>query len=523
LYGGAAGGGKSECLLMLPLVRQFNQHPRFKGIIFRRTFPELEKELITRSQVDGYYAACGAQYNDQKKRWTWPWGAQIQFGHVEHEKDVRNYDTAEYQYVGWDEATSFTPFQYEYITFSRVRKSVDNLPAIVRAGTNPGNVGHGYFRKRFVEPHPSGNAILKEVRQVRGRETELLRIFIPSFVSDNTYLMANDPGYVDRLERLPEAEKRAKLYGDWFIFKGQVFDDFRIKPLPDEPPNACHVLNPFPIPSYWPKILFIDWGYAAMTYAGWLAIDPGSRRVYQYREYWVKQTKISQWASEVAKLTDADENIVDVVLDPSAWGKRGEEFTIADQFNEITKLNVRRADNDRIGGKEIVQEYLRWKPRPTRKIPLNGFDHELAERIRRINGDDAYKEYCDLFVPEAPEVNLPKLQIFDTCVKMIETIPLCVYPQKNETDGKPVEDVQEFNGDDPYDALRYGLKAAQYYLDSGVSVHKIEQDRALICAAAKDKKDLTDFYRKMAHLEAIAARGEDRPVKRRYFRARYGR
>lgn len=518
LGGGAAGGGKSELLLMLPLVRQFNQHPRFKGIIFRRTYPELEKELITRSQVDGYFAACGATYNDQKKRWTWPWGSQLQFGHVEHEKDVRNYDTAEYQYVGWDEATSFTPFIYEYITFSRVRKSVDNLPAIVRAATNPGNIGHAYFRKRFVEPHLQGNVVLRETRKLHGKDSTILRIFLPFFATDNEYLMQNDPAYIDRLHRLPEHERRAKLDGDWFTFKGQVFDDFRVRPLPDEPANACHVVSPFPIPSYWPKILFIDWGYAAMTYAGWLAIDPGTRKIYQYREYWVKQTKISVWATEIAKLSEQDENLVDIVLDPSAWGKRGDEFTIAEQFNQISGLTARKADNDRIGGKELLQEYLRWRGRPIRKVVASNFDHELAQKILRISGDDAYKEYCELFVPEPPETNLPKILFFETCSKIIETIPLCVYPAKNEQESnKPVEDVAEFNGDDPYDGLRYGLKAAQYYLDSGTFDHNFETSRSAIISQAKDKKDLTDFYRKMAQLEA--RRDEDRPIRFRRRRA----
>ncbi|HWY35716.1 MAG TPA: hypothetical protein VNX68_13810, partial [Nitrosopumilaceae archaeon] len=81
-------------------------------------------------------------YQDQKKRWTHPSGAIIQFGHCEHEKDVRKYDTSEYNIICFDEATSFTPWQYEYLTFSRCRSASADLPAIVRSGTNPGNIGH---------------------------------------------------------------------------------------------------------------------------------------------------------------------------------------------------------------------------------------------------------------------------------------------------------------------------------------------------------------------------------------------
>lgn len=119
LFGGQAGGGKSEVLLNLPLARQFHQHPRFKALILRRTSPELEREIVSRSEVDGLYKACGGEYNGQHKRWKFPSGAVVQFGHCEHEKDVKIYDTAQYNYIAFDEVTSFTPYQYEYLTYSR--------------------------------------------------------------------------------------------------------------------------------------------------------------------------------------------------------------------------------------------------------------------------------------------------------------------------------------------------------------------------------------------------------------------
>ena len=97
LFGGAAGGGKSETLAMLPLARDFHSHPRFKGLLLRRTYPELEKELILRTQEP--YKAAGGEYNDDKKRWKFPSQAVIQFGYAEYEKDVRRYDTTEYNYI----------------------------------------------------------------------------------------------------------------------------------------------------------------------------------------------------------------------------------------------------------------------------------------------------------------------------------------------------------------------------------------------------------------------------------------
>ena len=279
LYGGAAGGGKTETLLMLPIIKRdkagqpLYAHPRFKMLFLRRTFPELDSEVVPRSKE--FFPSTGANpYQEKFKRWTWPSGAIFQFGHCEHEKDVAKYDTSEYNIIAFDEATSFTAYQYEYLSFSRCRSASPDLPAIVRSGTNPGNIGHSYFRKRFVEPAKTGNTILRESRIVRGVTQTVLRIFIPSKASDNIHLMKANPDYINHLNRLPDAERAAKADGDWWTFSGQVFDDFRTQPFPDEPLTACHIVPQFRIPDYWPKILAMDWGFSAMTIAGWYAINP---------------------------------------------------------------------------------------------------------------------------------------------------------------------------------------------------------------------------------------------------------
>ena len=519
LYGGAAGGGKSECLLMLPIVREFYKNPRFKGLILRRTSPELERELILRSQVDGYYAAIGATYNDQKKRWKFPNGGTLQFGHVEHEADVKIYDTAEYNYIGWDEVTSFTPYQYEYISFSRCRTSSADLPAIVRSGTNPGGVGHDYFRKRFVDPCRKGNVIIREKRTIAGKERESLLIFIPSKAQDNPHLMKADPGYLDRLYKLPEADRMAKAEGDWWIFSGQVFEDFRENHLLSEPDNAIHVVQPFDIPYYWPRILSIDWGYSAMTHAAWWAIHPcpddkHPAKVYIYREYAAKKERISTWATNIRNLSCGEE-ITDIVIDPSAFGHRGDEFTIAEQFSQHFGRAARPADNDRIGGKLLMQDYLRWKPLEPRVIPESGFDYDVASRLLRTRGNEAYQEYEALFIQEEPECFLPKWQIFNCCKELINAIPLCVY------DKKRVEDVAEFSGDDPYDNARYGLKACQFYLDGGKAEHTRVSEIAKVCSRAEQTGNLTQFYIDMGNLEARQKKA-DRPM-RRFHRMRVGR
>ena len=286
LYGGAAGGGKSDCLLMLPIVRGFYKHPRFKGLILRRTFPELESEIIVRSQE--WYNLAGGKYNAEKKRWNFVSGAIMQFGHMEYESDCRKYDSAEYNYIAFDELTSFTEFQYTYVAFTRCRTSSKDLPSIVRSGTNPGNIGHTWVRRRFIDPAPYRTII-------RDKLTGSKRIFIQSLVDDNPHI---DTGYKDRLLLLSEAERRAKRDGDWDTFEGQVFDDFRPVRLPNEPENAIHVEEPFKIPDWWTKILAIDWGFAANTVALWGALDPQDV-LHIYRSYGCNKTKIADWATTI--------------------------------------------------------------------------------------------------------------------------------------------------------------------------------------------------------------------------------
>lgn len=498
-YGGAAGGGKSEILFMLPIIRGFYQAPRFKGLLMRRTFPELEKSLILRSQE--FYPLTGAEYNKQLKRWKWPSGAILDFGYAQHEQDIRQYDTTEYNYIGWDELTSFTEFQYSYLSYSRCRTSDSNLPAIVRSASNPGNIGHGWVRGKFVEPAPYGTII-------RDKRTGQKRIFIQSLATDNKYLMKADPEYVRRLEMLPEAEKRAKLYGDWWTFSGQVFDDWRIEPFIDEPSNARHVIPAFHIPEYWPRILATDWGFSAMAWNGWFAASP-TGRAYLYREYTCKQTKISTWGSDIGRISNS-EKLHDAVLDPSAWQQTGVDKTVAQQLMDSCGISYRKADNDRLGGKILMQEYLRWRPKPARTTPEIGFDFELSEYIRRTRGQDAYNIYVDRFLPEAEEKNLPKLQVFGvdpleefgTAPEFIKCIPLCVYNTDSISGKKDKEDVAEFDGDDPYDGGRYGIKAIdRYYTLSKRDSETVERKESIMQKFAATG-DYNILHRQMERLEA---------------------
>lgn len=470
LYGGALGGGKSEVILMLPIIKRYYQHPLFHGILFRRTFPQLEESLIMRALDSKHYgplvSAGLCKYDATNhvfkfKSQTGDFnGAKIRFSYMEHDQDARDHKTAQYHYVGIDEASEFSPYQLTYIS-TRIRTETKDLPTIYRLASNPGGPSHAYLRDRFIKPEPNGNVILRD------KVTNQLRIYIPAKLQDNPVLAENDPNYINRLNILKVTspdEYKALAEGDWFTFTGQVFTEFRAIRRETEPENACHVIPQFQIPEWWPKVLSIDWGYDANTVAHLGAIDPKDR-LYIYKEYVNKQVPVSTWATEIAQMCQYEKNIKRVYLDNSAWNNIGNEKTIADQFMQYSGMRALKADagiKDRISGKMLIHDYLRFMPRPARHVPTEGYDPDLAERIIRVQGLEAFAQYRALFEPEAKEENLPKLQIFNTCKDLIETIQLCQYPDKPKN-GKPIEDVKEFAGDDSYDNLRYLLKGTGHY------------------------------------------------------------
>ncbi|MGI0021244.1 MAG: hypothetical protein ACRD9Q_00135, partial [Nitrososphaeraceae archaeon] len=315
LYGGAAYGGKTWLLTLLPLIRGWYKYHGFKGIILRRKFTDLERENIRLSK--DFYPQTGAKYNESKHVWYWPeYGSYVDFGHIQHASDVKQYDSAQYNYAFYDELTHFEESSYMYLVGSRIRPSSSFNLAIARSGSNPGGIGQTFVYNRFVKPCEAGYKLIID------KKTGLKRMFIPAFLQDNPTGLEYDPNYANKLELLPEAEKRAKKYGDWHAFKGSVFTTFRPIIFPGEPANALHVIEPFSIPDWWPRFISIDWGKRAMCHCLWAAISP-DRRLYIYRERHWRGKDIYQWAGEIRDINnELNENIFYTTICGSAWQER---------------------------------------------------------------------------------------------------------------------------------------------------------------------------------------------------------
>lgn len=516
LFGGGAGSGKSELLCMYAPVHGWHNQQGFKQLFLRRTHPELKREIIPRTEV--LYPPLGGKFNKSDLVWTFPRedqygsgysnaGGMIFFGHCENESDVHNYDGMEINLFTPDELTSFTEYIYTYIGFTRVRTSYRNLPAIIRASGMPGDVGHAFVKKRFVDPAPQGGVVIE------GRGGNL-RIYIHSTYLDNP---AGDPNYGTSLEAIADdAERKAKKYGDWSSYEGAVFDELRDKHYPGEPDNALHVIDPFSIPAHWPRICAIDWGYSALCSVGWAAISP-EPRVYVYRHQTFHRKKISEWGPEVKRFIDSDKPS-DVVICHSANQHRGEEHSILEQVIEQLEVPVRLGEKDRISGKNLIHEYLRWKKPDLHFAAPGEYKEEVAQWLIRNKGLEAYKEYVSSFNPVLYDEVIPKLRFFDLPeVKIIwDALKACSY--EKSVNGKKKEDVAEFDGDDPYDMLRMLLHAAdQFFQLSRDKQERINQFDNVI-QQFKATGDMTSYYRNMRRLESTVNETEQ-PI-RRFHRGR---
>lgn len=221
LYGGAAGGGKSDALLMGAL--RYIHEPGYRALLLRRTFPELLRSLIPKSFLR--YTPLGGKPNmSAQPQWRFPSGAVIEFGHLQHDHDVHKYQSAEYQYIGFDELTSFTEAQYIYMR-SRLR-TTGNIRCCIRAGTNPGGEGHEWVMKRWAPWLDPGcpvrakpNEKLYFFNGENGPEWQpsnvsgtLSCVFVPARISDNPHLNAD---YAEVLKGMDRVNRARLLEGDW--------------------------------------------------------------------------------------------------------------------------------------------------------------------------------------------------------------------------------------------------------------------------------------------------------------------
>lgn len=419
LFGGAAGGGKSEFLLGA-LVTMCLLVPGVQVIAFRRSFPDLKRSLI--QKLMPRLPKHIAKYNSQDHAWTFANGARLEMAYLKNENDIYNYQGAEYAMIGFDELTQFTEAQYKYL-FSRARAGGEvlqrmealGLKPCVIATANPGGLGHLWVKGRFIDVAPAGELFTPEPTQ--DEPDPLTRRFLPSLMTDNPHL--DQKQYRRTLQAMDPILRKALLEGNWDILEGVRFTAWN---------KAVHVIKPEVLPAPIigvPRAVGVDYGSAAPFAALWgakLADD----LILVYRELYVKNLTPLQQAELIRDSEMVDERRperpIPIALDNACWTKDPTQLvfgalakdvpppgSIASYYRDVFGAQVVKSKKDRIGGWALI-------------------DHHLAVR------------------PDG----LPRLLIHDTCVNLIRTLPAMPRDKRNP------EDIDTTHKEDHLaDALRY--------------------------------------------------------------------
>lgn len=400
-FGGARGGGKSYGLRNLVLIRALEK-PGLHIALFRKTYPELRANHIDPLLIE--HPELREYFNKSEHIIRLPNSSIIEFCHCQNRDDVHLYQGREYDVLCIDEAG-----QWEEQTFQTLRGSNRSAKPGVKPVTlltgNPGGIGHQWLKRLFIE------------RSYNERERPDDYYFIQSKVYDCPPLIDNDPNYVHRLEAEPnQALRRAYLDGDWDVFAGQFFGEWR---------REIHVLPAdFKIEKHWTRFAAFDPGYFHPSAFGWFAVDEQGA-VYLYRELVQRGLRIDEIAREVKKFEDSSKlTAVYAGLDCWAKGRDGSP-SIAEQFatlpNNIT-LNLVKANTDRIQGASQVRAYLAWKNLP---VSMKG----------------------------------PRFFATENCTHSINCIPRMIHDPNKPEDVLKVDatETDPHKGDDCYDMIRYAL------------------------------------------------------------------
>nr|WP_255722998.1 terminase family protein [Thalassobius sp. Cn5-15] len=420
LYGGAAGGGKSH-LMRVASIAWAMEIPGLQIYLFRRIFDDLVKNHVEgptgyRNLLHPWVERGKVEIIETEIRfWN---GSKIHLCHCQQEKHRFKYQGAEIHVLLIDELTLFTDKIYRFLR-NRVRMTNIKLPKKyegrfprILCGSNPGNVGHLFVKKTFID----GQEPLRIYRTAPS-EGGMMRQYIPARLDDNKELLKADPNYMDRLSGLgSDALVKAMRDGDWNVIDGAFFDRW------DE---DTHVIKPFRIPAEWTRFRAMDWGYAKPFSVGWYAIADGRYGAFprgaliRYREwYGIKTDEHGKFEDDKGVRLDVEEvrdgilarskgeQFAYTVCDPAMWGSQSGPPPAETLYNEGGKgiKSLKKANNARVG---------------TGQNPSGGWDQMRA----RLNG-----QMC------SDGQKRPMLYLFQNNIHAIRTIPALIHDEDRPED-----------------------------------------------------------------------------------------
>jgi hypothetical protein len=366
LFGGAVGGAKSYWARWDAYKRSLIV-PEYQTLILRRSFPELERTHMRDAARE--VGAFGAKFVEGEVRF--PNRSIIEFGHMQDEKAVGKYLSAQYDAIYPDEGATFPgPLLLEVM--SRARSTKKGVKAITRIPTNPGGANTLWLVDRFID------------KTITAEEDPYYdpaqHAYIPSKLYDNPWLMDADGTfrtYEARLGPIGPERRRQLLEGDWSAISGQFFPEFS---------RNTHVRD-VPIPEYAEFELWLDWGYNAPGICHWVALMP-DKHLYVRHEWKFSQTIAQDVAKNIRRMTDElardlgrKIRIRKAVGDPSMWNHTGHTGeSIAETFAR-NGVSMVKGDNEREIG---WQRFRHWLSRSPDGVPWLYYHPSCAYALRTI-------------------------------------------------------------------------------------------------------------------------------------------
>ena len=394
-YGGARGGGKSHWMLAQMGVDDCQRVAGLKCLLLRKVgkanlehFEDLRRKL---------FFNLPHEFSAFRGILTFANGSRIIAGHFQHERDIDAYLGLEYSVIGIEEATTLTSRKFQDIS-TCCRTSIPNWRPRIYSTTNPGGVGHAWYRARFVAP------------MLERRETDTR--FIPARVGDNAF---NNPEYRRILEGLTGWQKRAWLDGDWDIAAGQYFTQFR---------RDVHVVSDFCDSRAVEWFAALDYGHVHYTVC-LLGCRDGDGNTFIVDEHaerlWLPQRHAAAIKAMLARHGLDPTRLRRFVAGADVFSRQSDGTTIAAQYAKHG-INLRCANTDRVNGWAEVMQGLGEVAAPPANVPI----------VR------------------------PTLFFHKRCARLIETLPILQHdPSRPEDVLKVDTDEEGIGGDDCADALRY--------------------------------------------------------------------